>query len=79
MEPIEIHLFCSYLRMRNYSPHTVENYGRDLRGFFAPLNKALRAVSWLDLEHFIQQQHARYLELHYPRPELMLIIYARQH
>jgi len=57
MEPLEGKLFCAYLRPRTYAPHTIEHYGRDLRLFFAPLQKALRAVSWRDIEHCIQQQH----------------------
>jgi hypothetical protein len=45
MELGAIEQFCAYLRLRNYSPHTIENYGRDLRLFFAPLAKVPRAVS----------------------------------
>jgi site-specific recombinase XerD len=56
MALVAITQFCAYLHMRNYSPHTIENYGRDLRLFFAPLAKAPRAVSWRDIEGFIQQQ-----------------------
>jgi site-specific recombinase XerD len=57
MAPKESNLFCAYLRTRNYAQHTIEHYGRDLRLFFTPLTKPLRAVSWRDVEHFIQQQH----------------------
>jgi site-specific recombinase XerD len=57
MEPLEVKLFCSYLHTRNYSPHTIENEGRERRLFFAPLHKALRAVSWRDITHCMQQQH----------------------
>ena len=56
MALVTITQFCAYLQRRNYSPHTIENYGRDLRLFFAPLDKAPSAVSWRDIEGFIQQQ-----------------------
>jgi integrase/recombinase XerC len=48
--------FCLYLRRRNYSPHTVDNYGRDLHRFFTMLAKAPHEVSWRDIDAFIAQQ-----------------------
>jgi site-specific recombinase XerD len=53
--------FCAYLHRRNYSPHTVENDGRDLRLFFAPLTQDPGAVSWRDVDAFIQQQRQGHL------------------
>jgi site-specific recombinase XerD len=45
---------CASLRLRNSAPHTVENYGRELRRFFAPLAQAPRAVAGRDSAAFIQ-------------------------
>jgi site-specific recombinase XerD len=61
MDPTAIRDFCAYLHRRNYSPHTIENYGRDLRLFFAPLAQNTGAVSWSDVDTFIQQQRQAHL------------------
>jgi site-specific recombinase XerD len=57
MEPAAITDFCTYLQTRHYSPHTVDNYGRDLRLFFRACEKAPSAVAWRDIEAFIAHQH----------------------
>ena len=48
--------FCAYLRRRNYSPHTVDNYGRDLRLFFALVDKEPYTVSGREVTQFIERQ-----------------------
>lgn len=49
--------FKQYLRMRNYSLHTLDNYTLDLNLFFADLDKPLPQISWSDIDRFIQHQH----------------------
>ena len=58
MLPKEIELFSEYLRRRNYSPHTVCNYGLDLRLFFADIPKVPGQVTWRDVDRFVALQHA---------------------
>jgi integrase/recombinase XerC len=57
MMPEEVRCFCAQLMARNYSPHTVENYRLDLRLFFAESAREPRAVSWRDVDSFIEEQH----------------------
>jgi site-specific recombinase XerD len=57
----EIELFCSHLRARNYSTHTVENYAIDLRLFFAVSHKTIAEITWRDVDRFIEQQHQQEL------------------
>ena len=59
MQSTEIAQFCQHLRVRNYSPHTLENYAIDLRLFFALANKLPRQVTWRDVDRFIADQHAQ--------------------
>lgn len=57
MQPTEVARFCQYLRVRNYSPHTVESYAIDLRLFFARVEKRPGKVTWRDVDGFIAGQH----------------------
>jgi integrase/recombinase XerC len=58
MAPDTIASFCAYLQRRNYSPHTVDNYGRDLRLFFGLVDKEPCTVSGRDVTQFIEYQRA---------------------
>jgi site-specific recombinase XerD len=57
MQSTEVAQFCQYLRVRNYSPHTVESYAIDLRLFFAQVGKRPGKVTWRDVDGFIAGQH----------------------
>lgn len=57
MQPTPIEPFCEYLRVRNYSSHTVENYAIDLRLFLAQTDKPLKQISWREVDRFVEQQH----------------------
>lgn len=57
MQPAEVAQFYQYLRVRNYSPHTVENYAIDLRLFFAQAGKRPKNITWRDVDRFIAGQH----------------------
>jgi site-specific recombinase XerD len=57
MESAEIKQFCEHLRVRNYSPHTVESYALDLRLFFAGSDKPLKQVTWREVDRFVERQH----------------------
>ena len=59
MAPDAITHFCAYLQRRNYAPHTVDNYGRDLRLFFALVAKDPCTVSGRDVAQFIEHQRQR--------------------
>jgi len=55
--PPEVEQFCQYLRVRNYSPHTVESYAIDLRLFFAEAEERVRKVTWRHVNRFVAHQH----------------------
>src|ERR1044072_1909406 len=56
---LEVERFCRNLQMRNYSRHTISNYAIDLRLFFAEIVKALREISWREIDQFIEHQHGQ--------------------
>jgi site-specific recombinase XerD len=52
-----IQQFREYLRRRNYSAHTLDNYVLDLQLFFRDINMPLTKVSFREIDRFIAQQH----------------------
>jgi site-specific recombinase XerD len=50
--------FCAYLQRRNYSPHTIDNYGRDLHLFFGLVDKDPCTISGREVTQFIERQRA---------------------
>jgi len=59
MRSTSIDQFCQHLRVRNYSPHTIESYALDLRLFLDQVNKSVKKISWREVDQFIQQQHGQ--------------------
>jgi len=57
MQPPEVEQFCQYLRVRNYSSHTVESYRIDLRLFFTHAGAHIGKITWRDVDRFIARQH----------------------
>jgi integrase/recombinase XerC len=70
-----ITLFWAYLQRRNYSPHTVDNYGRDRRLFFAQVAQDPCTVSGRDVTHFSESQRAA----HRPATTINRRLNAGQH
>jgi integrase/recombinase XerD len=56
MEPVAIAACCASLHRRNYAPHTIDNYGRDLRLFFGLIAREPCTVSGRDVVPFIEPQ-----------------------
>jgi site-specific recombinase XerD len=62
MPPLEVELFCTHLRTRNYAAHTIANYALDLQLFFATCDdKPVREITWREVDHFIACQHQQKL------------------
>src|ERR1044071_2917869 len=59
MRPAEVERFCQHLRNRNYSRHSIESYALDLQLFFAEIQKPVSQITWRQVDHFIEQQHAK--------------------
>jgi site-specific recombinase XerD len=57
MYSVFIQRFIKHLRMRNYSPHTLDNYSRDLNLFFTGLDIPLASTSFREVERFIENQY----------------------